>query len=70
MTLITRAQPRENVRVTLNDGLVIEGPVGTTIEQFLLAANKMVVFDSPIMGGILDSRLRELSYSVMRDAEI
>jgi uridine kinase len=72
MASITRAQPRETVRVTLNNGLVVEGPVGTTIEQFLMAANEMNAtrYDSPIMGGILDGRLRELAYPVMRDAEI
>lgn len=72
MTRITRAQPRETVRVTLSDDLVVEGPVGTTIEQFLLAASEMAPerYDSPFMGGILDGRLRELAYPVMRDAEI
>lgn len=70
MATITRAQPRDMIRVTLSDDLVMEGPVGTTIEQFLLAASELNPYPSPIMGGILDGRLRELSYPVMRDAEI
>ena len=70
MASISRAQPRESIRVTLSDDLVLEGQIGTTIEQFLLAAHEMTPYDSPIMGGILDGRLRELSYPVTRDAEI
>jgi uridine kinase len=70
MVSITRAQPRETIRVTLSDDLVLEGKIGTTIEQFLLAAHEIKPYDSPIMGGILDGRLRELAYPVMRDANI
>ncbi len=69
---ITRAAPRETIRVTFKDGLVLEGPVGTTIESFLQAAQAETPgrYDSLVMGGILDGKLRELSYSVLRDATL
>ncbi|PJF40866.1 MAG: nucleoside kinase [Chloroflexi bacterium] len=65
-------EPRENVHVTFPDGLVLEGPVGTTIEQFLKTAECINPsrHDSAIMGGILDGKLRELSYPVKRDADL
>ena len=71
-TLISVSSPRKTVCVTFPDGLVLEGPIGTTIESFLLAAeqNKPVRYDSTLMGAILDGRLRELSYAVMQDATL
>jgi uridine kinase len=66
---ITRAQPRETIRVTLKDGLVLEGPVGTTIEAFLNVANSGKD-NQLLMGGIMDGRLRELAYPITRDATL
>jgi len=70
MTSITRAMPRDTIRVTFSDGLVLEGPIGTTVEQFLIAAGNETPgrYDSPIMGAIIDGRLRELAYPIKRDA--
>lgn len=69
---ITLAEPRQTVRVTFADGLVLEGPVGTTIEAFLNAAGEYDPdrYESPLMGGILDGKLRELAYAVMRDSNL
>ncbi len=63
---------RDNVHVTFREGLVLEGPVGTTIESFLQQAERYLPqrFDSAMMGGILDGRLRELAYTVQRDATL
>ncbi len=71
-SLITPAQPRSTVRVTFNDGRVFEGPIGATIESYLLAAQNGSPGDggSLIMGGVLDGALRELSYPVRRDATL
>jgi uridine kinase len=70
--LITHAAPRETIRVSFKGGLVLEGPLGTTIEAFLQSAEEEMPsrYDSDIMGGILDGKLRELAYPVMRDATL
>ncbi|MEO8610307.1 MAG: nucleoside kinase [Chloroflexota bacterium] len=70
-TTISISQPREAVRITFKDGTVLEGAVGTPIEAFLemyLAQNGSDA--SLLMGGILDGRLRELAYPVMRDGTL
>ncbi len=66
------AEPRNTVQVSINHEHILEGAVGTTIEAFLLEAsktNKNVVPDL-IMGGIVDGRLRELGYRIMRDVNL
>src|SRR5690349_5690379 len=70
-TTITLSQPREAVRVTFKNGTVLEGTVGTPIEAFL-ATNMTQNGSDPslLMGGILDGRLRELAYPVMRDGTL
>jgi uridine kinase len=72
VTLIRVSSPRKTVCVTFPDGLVLEGPVGTTVEAFLIAAEQTRPgrHNSALMGGILDGRLRELSYPVMQDAAL
>jgi uridine kinase len=69
---IAVSAPRNTVRVTFPDGLVLEGTIGTTIEQFLKAAQQIepARFPTPIAGGIYDNRLRELGYAVQRDAPL
>lgn len=69
---IAISSPRDTVRVTFPDGLVLEGAVGTTIEQFLKAAQQIepARFPTPIAGGIYDNRLRELGYAVQRDGSL
>jgi uridine kinase len=69
---IVVSHPRETVQVTFATGLVLEGAVGTTIEAFLQAAEKHLPngYDSPMMAGILDGRLRELSLPVTRDSTL
>lgn len=64
------ASPRATIQITLPDNLTLEGPVGTTIEDFLAAAEKHQTqpYGSPIMGGIVDGRLRELTYPLRRDS--
>ena len=70
-TTVILSQPREAVRVTFKTGIVLEGAIGTPIEAFLklyLAQNGSD--DRLLMGGILDGRLRELAYPVMRDGTL
>ena len=69
---VTLTKPRETVRVTFPDHLVLEASVGTTIESFLHAHCQQAPdqYESPYMAAILDSRLRELAYPVKRDANL
>jgi uridine kinase len=65
---INVSAPRENVRVTLPNGLVLESAIGTTIEAFLEIYQQKHNGDAGLlMGGILDGRLRELAYPIVRD---
>lgn len=69
---IQASKPRDNVQVIFKDGQVLEGPIGTTIEAFLRAAKAETSGEDSdlLMGGILDGRLRELSYAVTRDSTL
>jgi uridine kinase len=67
---IIRALPRENVRVTFPHNTVLEGNIGATIEDFLAAKDALEPFPSPMMGGILNGRLRELSYPITQDSTL
>ena len=69
---IVVASPRDTVQVTFVEGFTLEGPVGATIEAFLRAAEPQfpLPYDSPIMGAVLDGRLRELSFCVARDSTL
>ncbi|MFW5691125.1 MAG: nucleoside kinase [Chloroflexota bacterium] len=69
-TTITTAGPRQNVRVTFPDGLILKGPTGTTTGEFLHTAAPMQGYTAPVMGAIVDGRLRELDYALTRDADI
>lgn len=72
VTSISISSPRKTVCVTFPDGLVLEGPIASTIESFLIAAEQARPgrHNSALMGGILDGRLRELSYPVLQDAAL
>lgn len=69
---IKLSKPRTAIRVTFPDGLVLEGPVGTQIEEFLKAAHTLQAdrFDSPFMGAICDYKLRELTFPIETDARL
>ena len=69
---IVVSQPRDTVRVTLASGQVLEGPVGTTIEDFLRADRDQHPdqYTSPTIAGIFDGKLRELAYSIKRDGSL
>jgi uridine kinase len=72
---IVATQPRTTVQVTFSSfpsPLTLEAPVNTTIEAFLRVAESHLPkgYDSAMMGGILDGRLRELAYPVTRDATL
>lgn len=64
------SEPRQTVRVTFPDGIVLEGKVSTTIEQFMNAYSEAVHPMKDVMGGILDGRLRELGRPVTADGKL
>ncbi len=59
---------RTDVKATFPDGRVFEGPLGTTLEQFIRAAYPDA--PAPIAAALQDGRLRELSAELTRDAEL
>ncbi|MFN8378668.1 MAG: nucleoside kinase [Anaerolineae bacterium] len=69
---IIRAAPRERVRVTLPDSIVLEGPIHSPIGDFLRAHREIAPdqYKGPFIGGIIEGRLRELSYPVRRDSTL
>lgn len=69
---IHKTNPRETIHVTFTNGLVLEGPKGTSIEAFLNTAHNIdpINHGSFNAGGILNERLRELSYAVTVDSTL
>lgn len=67
---ITTAAPRDRVRVTFSNAVVLDGPINTPLEQYLTAHRTIAseLYNGPLLGGIIDGRLRELSYPVRRDS--
>jgi uridine kinase len=69
-TEITIAEPRATIRVTLDNGVVLEGPVGAPAGDFLNFIADQLEDDAPLMGAIVDGQLRELSFPLKRDADL
>ncbi len=69
---ITISKRRDNVCVLLNDTHPLVAPIGTRVEAFLQFSREAGLLDdaSPIMGGIFDGKLRELSYEIVRDGTL
>lgn len=72
LDVIQQSTPRDDVRVTLNTGQVLAGPIGTSLEQFLLQAQAIewVAADVPLIAAVVDGRLRELTYPVQHDVTV
>ncbi len=60
------SQPRNDVRITFKDGQIFSGPVGTPLEDFVLAATAEDNLPDAI-AAIVDNKLTELSRPVLRD---
>ncbi len=69
---IVRSAPRDRVRVTFPDSTVLEGPLLAPLGDFLHAHRALAAdsYSGPLLGGIIDGRLRELSYPVRRDSSL
>lgn len=62
------AEPRQTVQVTWPDGRTYEGPVGTSLAVFVEAAYPDP--EAPIVAAFVDEKVRELDYSMERDARL
>ncbi|NMC52723.1 MAG: nucleoside kinase [Chloroflexi bacterium] len=66
--IIIHEHPRKNIEIFLPDGRVIEGPRGSSVETLL--KNAGLDFVAPLMGAIVNSDLRELTYPIEIDARV
>lgn len=67
-TQIRPSQPRTTAQVHFSNGQVLEGPINTTIEEFVKAANFP---PEPIpVACLVDGQLRELTYHADRDLNV
>jgi len=60
--------PRKSVQVKLDDGRILEGPVGTPLEAFVRCL--MQPDHPPIVAALVDGTLRELGVPITRDVEV
>jgi len=65
---ICPTQPRQTAQIQFSDGQVLEGPLGTTIEEFIRTGNFP---PEPIPTAcLIDGQLRELTYHAYKDLNI
>ncbi len=70
-TAIHRSEPRTSVQVSFEDGTILEGPVGTSLETFVrLYDDQQTAQTALTVGAIADGVLRELTLPVTRDISI
>src|SRR3990172_12575574 len=60
-------QARPTVELHLPDGRVIEGPRGASLEEFV---RDLDGFPEPIVGGVVNGELRELTYPIEMEAKL
>ena len=70
MNHIVAAPVRETVQVRLPDGRAFDGPLGTTVEAFLLTAVPEAMTRDHIVGVLCDGHLRELAQPLNSDAHL
>ncbi len=66
--MIGPARPRPDVQVRFPDGRILQGPPGTTLEEFACIANPNPAV--PIVAALVEGELQELSLPVTRDLEV
>ncbi len=62
------SEPRNTSQITLPDGRTLEGPAGTSLQEFLKAAYPDQ--PAPIVAALVNGSLRELTAKVRRDCEV
>ncbi|MCD4685560.1 MAG: hypothetical protein K8S97_06460, partial [Anaerolineae bacterium] len=70
-TMVHEAPPRTTVQVIFPDGVVLEGPVDTTLEVFVQSYERTHNPHGALaMAALVDGRLRELTRPVTRDVQV
>jgi uridine kinase len=62
-------KPSDTVQIFLDSGEIIEGPRGVSIEYFLKNST-LWCDENPIVGAIINDRLRELTYRIELEARV
>lgn len=65
---IQQVQPRDTARVWFDDGRIFEGPIGTSLGEFVQAAGSDPL--APTVAALIDMELRELAYRVDEDIDV
>lgn len=68
MTPIFPTSIRHTVQTRFTQNLAFEGPIGTTVEAFIQAAN--LPLSGRVVGALVNGRLRELSLPLKTDSDI
>jgi len=66
-SLIRETPARATVQIHLPDGRVLEGPRGSQLADFLAQEDSI---KAPIVGGIVNGELRELTYPIESDSRV
>jgi len=64
---IRETTSRDTVQIHLTDGRVLEGPRGSPLEDFFVNEDSNL---APIVGGIVNGELRELTYPIEIDSNV
>jgi uridine kinase len=64
---VRETSARSTVQIYLPDGRVLEGPRGSQLELFLTHEDRE---DAPIVGGIVNGELRELTFPIEMDSRV
>lgn len=62
--------PRQDIEIHLPDGRVIRGPRATPVGRLLKLYEDTPECPAPVVGAIVNSELRELTYSIQMDAKV
>ncbi len=65
---IREALPRQTVQVRFEDGVILEGPIGTPLEAFVAHLDRSD--GPPTVAALVNGELRELTFPVDRDVEV
>ncbi len=68
--LVRPGQARTTAQAWLNDGRILEAPVGMPLENYIQAAGADQPWVSPVLAALIDGELRELTYRVEKDVEV
>src|SRR5262245_5430044 len=68
MSPVRPSGARRTAQIRLPDGREYEAPVGTSLEDYVRVAFRDVA--APVVAGIVNGRLRELTYAVAHDAAL